>query len=160
VGADLALAIACVAAILLREPLVAAEVVFIGMIGECLEGFTFERTQRALRGLVQLRPRRCWRLRNGQEERVLTTELQVGDVIVVKPGGRVPADGVVRDGRSTVDVSPLTGESLPVDKGPGDEVLAGSLNQTGALTIEARRVANETVVARVIELTSQALQDK
>ncbi|HEX5269004.1 MAG TPA: hypothetical protein VFW33_00890, partial [Gemmataceae bacterium] len=131
IGADVAIAIAAVAAILIGEPLVAAEVVFIGMLGECLEGFTFERAQRALRGLLQLRPRRCWRLRDGQEERVLTTDLQVGDVVVVKPGGRVPADGLVRDGRSTVDVSPLTGESLPLDKGPGDEVLAGSLNQTG-----------------------------
>jgi Cu+-exporting ATPase len=160
VGADLALAIACVAAILLREPLVAAEVVFIGLVGECLESITFERTQRALRGLVRLRPRRCWRLRNGQEELVRTSELQVGDQIVVKPGGRVPADGVVLDGRSAVDVSALTGESLPVDRGPGDEVLAGALNQFGALTIEARRVAEQTVVGRVVELTSRALKDK
>src|SRR5262249_45346963 len=75
VGAGLALALACVAAILLKEPLVAAEIVFIGMLGECLESVTFERTQRALRQLVEVFPRRCWRLRDGQEERVLTTEL-------------------------------------------------------------------------------------
>jgi Cu+-exporting ATPase len=160
VGADLALAVACVAAVLLNEPLVAAEIVFIGMAGECLEFFTFERTQRALRGLVELCPRRCWRLRDGNEERILVSELQTGDVVVVKPGGRVPADGVVRDGRSTLDVSALTGESLPADKTLGDEVLAGSLNQTGALTIEATRVAEHTVVGRVIELTSRALRDK
>jgi Cu+-exporting ATPase len=160
VGADLALAIACVAAILVREPLVAAEIVFIGLVGECLEGITFERTQRAVRRIVEVCPRRCWRLRDGQEERVLTTELQVGDRIVVKPGGRIPADGIVLEGRSAVDVSALTGESLPVDKGPGDEVLAGSLNQFGALTMEARRVAEQTVVGRVIELTARALRDK
>jgi P-type Cu+ transporter len=160
VGADLALALACVAAILLREPLVAAEVVFIGMLGECLEHFTFERTRKALRGLIQLRPRRCWRLRDGQEERIETSELRVGDQVLVKPGGRIPADGVVLTGQSTVDVSALTGESLPVDKGVGDEVLAGSLNQLGALVIEARKVADETVVGRVLKLTSQALADK
>jgi Cu+-exporting ATPase len=160
VGADLALAIACVAAILVKEPLVAAEIVFIGMVGECLESITFERTQRAIRRIVEICPRRCWRLRDGHEERVLTTELQVGDRVVVKPGGRVPADGVVLEGRSAVDVSALTGESLPADKGPGDEVLAGSLNQFGALTIEARRVAEHTVVGRVIELTARALKDK
>jgi Cu+-exporting ATPase len=160
VGADLALAIACVAAVLLNEPLVAAEIVFIGMAGECLEFFTFERTQRALRGLVELCPRRCWRLREGREERILVSELQPGDVVVVKPGGRVPADGVVRDGRSAVDVSVLTGESLPADKAPGDPVLAGSLNQTGALTVEAQRVAENTVVGRVIELTARAIRDK
>jgi Cu+-exporting ATPase len=160
VGADLALAVACVAAILLGEQLVAAEIVFIGMLGECLENFTFERTQRALRGLVRLCPRRCWRLRGGQEERVLVSELQVNDLVVIKPGGRAPADGLVTEGRSSVDVSALTGESLPVDKGPGDEVLAGSLNQTGALTLTVQRTADHTVVGQVIALTSRALKDK
>jgi Cu+-exporting ATPase len=160
IGADLAIALACVAAILVDEPLVAAEIVFIGMLGECLESFTFERTQRALRRIVEICPRRCWRLRDGVEERILASELLVGDRVVVKPGGRVPADGVVLEGRSAVDVSALTGESLPVDKGPGDEVLAGSLNQFGALTFEARRVAEHTVAGRVVEMTARALRDK
>jgi P-type Cu+ transporter len=159
-GADLALAIACIAAIYLKEYLVAAEIVFIGMLGECLEGFTFERTQRAIRSLVEVCPRRCWLVRDGQEIRVLTEELQVGDRVRVKPGARIPVDGQVVDGRSAVDVSALTGEAVPVDKGPGDEVLAGSLNQFGALTIEAQRVAQNTVVGRVIELTARALLDK
>jgi Cu+-exporting ATPase len=160
IGADLAVAIAVIAAILTREPLVAAEIVFIGLVGECLESFTFERTQRAIHRIVEVCPRRCWLLRGGQEVRVLTTELQVGDRVVVKPGGRVPVDGIVVDGRSTVDASALTGESLPLDRVPGNEVLAGSLNQFGALTIEAHRVAEHTVVGRVIELTARALKDK
>ena len=84
-----------------------------------------------------------------------------GDLVVVKPGpSSNRLDGVVREGRSAVDVSPLTGESVPVDKGTGDEVLAGSLNQFGALTVECRRLAEHTVVGRVIELTARALQDK
>jgi Cu+-exporting ATPase len=160
IGADLALAIATVAAILIKEPLVAAEVVFIGLLGECLEDITFERTRRAVRSLVEICPRRCWRLREGREERVLVSQLQVGDQVVVKPGARIPADGVVLSGRSTLDTSALTGESLPVERGPKDEVLAGALNQTGALTIECRRVAQHTVVGQVIELTARALQDK
>lgn len=160
IGADLALALACLAAILLREPLVAAEVVLIGLLGECLEHFIFHRTQRALRGLVELQPRRCWRLREGNEERIRTSELQVGDRVVVKPGGRIPVDGFVESGQSTVDVSVLTGESLPQDKGPGDAVLAGSLNHTGALVITAHKVAEETLVGRVVTLTARALQDK
>jgi Cu+-exporting ATPase len=159
-GADLALALACIAAILLPEYLVAAEIVFIGLVGECLEGFTFQRTQRAIRRIVEVCPRRCWLLQDGQEVRVLTTALKVGDVLLVKPGGRVPVDGIVLEGRSAVDASALTGESLPADKGPGDKVLAGSLNQVGALTIRAEQVAEQTVVGRVIELTARALKDK
>src|SRR6516164_7643588 len=159
-GADLAIAIACIAAIYIQEPLVAAEVVFIGMLGECLESFTFSRTQRAIRGLVEVFPRRCWLLKNGQEVRVLTSDVQVGDQVVVKPGAKVPVDGIVIDGRSAVNTSALTGETLPADRGPGDEVLAGSLNQFGALVVEARRVAEHTVVGRVVELTARALADK
>jgi Cu+-exporting ATPase len=160
VGADLALAIACVAAILFRKPLVAAEVVFIGMVGECLESFTFERTQRAVRKIMEVFPRRCWVLRDGQEVRVFARDVQVNDRVVVKPGARIPVDGIVIEGRSAVDTSALTGESLPVDKGPGDEVLAGTLNQFGALVIDAKRVAEQTVAGRVIELTARALKDK
>ena len=159
-GADLALAIACVAAIWMVEPLVAAEVVFIGLFGECLEAFTFDRTQRAVRKIVEVFPIRCWLLRDGQEVRVLTSELAVGDHVVVKPGAKIPVDGVVLAGRSAVDVSPLTGESVPCDKGPGDEILAGSINQSGALTIEARKVAERTVAGQVIEMTARALRDK
>jgi Cu+-exporting ATPase len=160
VGADVALAIATIAAILIGEPLVAAEVVFIGMLGECLEAITFDRTQRAVRKLVEVFPRRCWLLRDGQEVRVLTGEVKVGDKVVVKPGARMPVDGVVVDGRSALDVSALTGETMPVDKGPRDDVLAGALNQFGALTVEARRVGEQTVAGRVIELTARALKDK
>jgi Cu+-exporting ATPase len=160
IGADLAVAIACGAALLIREPLVAAEVVFIGMFGECLEGFIFERTRRAVRGLLEICPRRCWLLREGQEVHVLTSDLRVGDRVVVKPGGRIPVDGVVVEGRSSVDTSALTGESVAADKGVGDEVLAGSLNQFGTLTVEARRVSEHTTVGRVIELTARALKDK
>jgi Cu+-exporting ATPase len=160
IGADLAIAIAFLAAIAIQEWLVAAEVVFIVMFGECLEAFTFDRTKRAIRKLVEVFPLRCWRLKDGKEERAFTKDVQVGDRVLVKPGGKVPVDGVVVDGRSTVDASALTGESMPLDKGVGDEVLAGSVNQHGALTIDAKRVAQQTVAGRVIELTAKALKDK
>lgn len=91
---------------------------------------------------------------------MLTSELKVGDHVIVKPGAKIPVDGVVLDGRSAVDQSPLTGESVPLDKGPRDDVLAGSLNQFGVLTIEARKVAEQTVAGKVIELTTRALKDK
>ena len=160
VGADLAIAIACVAAILIGQPLVAAEVVFIGLVGECLEAFTFDRTQRALGKLTELFPQRCWVIRNGVETRVLTSSVVVGDTVVVKPGGRVPVDGMVDDGRSEVDSSALTGESVPVEKTTGDPILAGSIVLHGALTIRAVKIDKQTVAGTVIELTAQALKTK
>ncbi|MFO0965793.1 MAG: heavy metal translocating P-type ATPase [Gemmataceae bacterium] len=159
-GADLAIAIAACAAIYIQEQLVAAEVVFIGLVGECLEAITFARTRRALGRIVEVFPQRCWRLEDGREERVLTSQLRVGDRVVVKPGAKVPVDGVVVEGRSALDVSALTGESEPQERGAGEEVLAGSVNQFGALTIEARRVAEQTVAGKIIELTARALKDK
>lgn len=160
IGSDLALAVACLAAIVMKEPVVAAEVVLIGLIGECLEAFTFARTQNALGKLAELFPTRCWVLRDGQEVRTYTSDVIVGDKVVVKPGGRIPVDGVVIDGRCAVDASAITGESLPVDKGPGDSVLAGCIVQNGSLTVEAQKVAKQTVAGQVIELTAQALKDK
>ena len=160
VGADLALAIATLAAILIREPLVAAEVVLIGLVGECLEAFTFARTQRALGRLAELFPKRCWVLRDGVEVRAYTADLLPGDTVIVKPGGHIPVDGIVDAGRSSVDTSRLTGESIPVDKGPGDQVLAGSIVQNGALTITARKVARKTIAGQIIDLTAEALKAK
>ncbi len=161
VGADLAVAIAVLAAILLQEPLVAAEVLIIGLIGELLEDWTFRRTQSALGGLVVLTPKRCWRLKeDGTEERVLVTELRVGDRVVVRPGAKLPVDGWVISGSSTLDTSALTGESVPAEVGPGSLVLAGSLNHLGSLTIEARSVAEHTVAGQVAELTARALSGK
>src|SRR6202012_2792675 len=113
-------------------------------LGECLEHLTFERTRRAVRSIVAICPRRCWRLRDGREERIRVADRRAGAHVIVRPGARGPADGVVIDGRSSLDLSALTGESLPVEKGPGDEVLAGSLNQLGALTIQAKRGAEHT----------------
>ncbi|MCS7014659.1 MAG: cation-translocating P-type ATPase family protein [Gemmatales bacterium] len=159
-GADLALAIAVLAAILINQPLVAAEVVFIGLVGECLEAITFQRTQYALQRLAEICPTMCLVLRNGREERVPVEDVRFGERVLVRPGKRVPVDGVVVEGRSTVDQSTLTGESVPVDKEPGDEVFAGTLNQQGALIVEVRRAAEHTVLARVLELTAQALREK
>jgi len=159
-GADLAIAIACIAAILLGEPLVAAEVVVIGLVGECLEAFTFDRTQRSLASLNSLFPQRCWVLRDGEEIRTLTADVQPGDLIRIKPGGKIPVDGIVREGSAAVDASSLTGESLPIEKGPGDSVLAGSIVPTGSLTVEAMRVKQATVAGQMIELTAKAIAQK
>ena len=159
-GVDLALAIAVLAALALGEVLVAAEVTVIGLIGECLEAWVFGRTQQALSQLAELFPRRCWVLRDGQEVRTPVADVQVGDLVVVKPGGRVPVDGVVVAGRAVLDVSALTGESVPVEKQEGEKVLAGSIVCDAPVTIQAQQTGPNTVAGRLIELTVQALRDK
>ncbi len=156
IGADIALAIACVAAAILGEWFVAAEVVFIAMVGECLEALTFDRAQRAIQKLLDLRPRTARLLREGQEVEVDAASVVVGDVLVVRPGDRIAADGPVIEGRSAVDQSILTGESMPIDKGPGDPVYTGTFNQFGRLTVRAERVGMETTLGRVIKLLAEA----
>ncbi|HWA97981.1 MAG TPA: cation-translocating P-type ATPase family protein [Pirellulales bacterium] len=159
-GADLALAIAMIASIVLGEYWVAAEVVLIAMIGESLEAFTFGRTHREVGRLLELRPRTVRLRRHGQEVEVPADQVQPGDLLIVRPGERIAVDGLVAAGRSAVDQSTLTGESLPVDKGPNDRVFAGTLNQMGALEIEAEQVGAHTVLGQVIEMVAEARSRK
>jgi Cu+-exporting ATPase len=156
IGADIALAVACVAAALMGEYFVAAEVVFIALVGECLEAFTFERAQRAIQKLLEYRPRTARVLRDDQEVEIAAEALKIGDVVVVRPGERIAADGVVVRGRSAVDQAVLTGESLPVDKGENDPVYTGTFNQFGRLEVRAEKVGNETTLGQVIRLMGQA----
>jgi len=160
-GADLAIAIAALAAIFLREHLVAAEVILVGLLGECLEWWTFERTKKELAGLFELCPDKCWRvLPGGESERIQTTEVRVGDRVGVKPGARVPVDGIIREGSGLFDTSALTGEGNPVEKGPGDEILAGYVNLQARIVMEAVRVAEHTIAGKIGEWTAQALKSK
>jgi len=156
IGADIALAVACVAAGVLGEYFVAAEVVFIALFGECLEAFTFERAQRAIQKLLEYRPRQARVVRDGREVEVLAEALAVGDVVVVRPGERIAVDGTVVAGRSAVDQAVLTGEGLPVDKGEGDPVYTGTFNQFGRLEVRADKVGAETTLGQVIRLLADA----
>lgn len=156
IGADIALAIACIAAAVMREYFVAAEVVFIALVGECLEALTFDRAQRAITRLLEYRPRTARVLRDDREVEIAAEALAIGDVLVVRPGERIAADGKVLRGRSAVDQAVLTGESLPVDKGEGDQVFTGTVNQFGRLEVEAEKVGDETTLGRVIRLLADA----
>src|SRR5262245_44053471 len=160
IGADIALAVATVAAVLLGEYFVAAEVVFIALVGECLEAFTFERAQRSIQKVLEYRPRVARVLRDGDEVEVQADALVVGDVLVVRPGEQIAADGVVVAGRSAVDQSVLTGEGLPVDKGEGDPVFTGTVNQFGRLEVRAETVGAATTLGKVIKLLAEAQRNK
>src|SRR5262245_54672935 len=156
VGADLALTIACLAAILLGEHSVAALVVFIALCGESIEGYTVDRATSAIRRIFNLCPRRAHVLRGGQELDVPVEEVAVGESVVVRPGERIPVDGRVESGVSSIDESALTGESLPVDKAPGNAVFAGTLNQYGALTVAVEKVGEATTFGQIVRLVREA----
>src|SRR5688572_14649782 len=133
--------VAVAGALGLGEWLEAASVVFLFALAQWLEARTLERARQAIRALVDLSPRHALVRRGGTVERQPVETLAVGDVILVRPGDKVPIDGRVLSGHSDVNEAPITGESLPIDKASGDEVYAGTINGRGALDLEVTRLA-------------------
>ncbi|GLI36256.1 heavy metal translocating P-type ATPase [Desulforhabdus amnigena] len=138
----------------------AAMIVTLVLLGRLLEMKARGRTSEAIKKLMKLTPKTALVLRNGEELEVPVEEVVRGDVIVVRPGGRIPTDGVVESGNSSVDESMLTGESLPVAKELGSEVLAGTVNQSGSFTFKATKVGAETALAQIIRLVEEAQGSK
>ncbi|HZF03988.1 MAG TPA: heavy metal translocating P-type ATPase [Patescibacteria group bacterium] len=134
----------------------AAVVITLVALGRWLEARARGRTSEAIRRLVALAPRTARVLRDGVEVDVPTSEVGVGDLVRIRPGERVPVDGEMVDGASTVDESMLTGESLPVEKAPGGSVFGGTVNRTGSFVFRATRVGAETTLARIVKLVEEA----
>jgi P-type Cu+ transporter len=130
------------------------------VLGRWLEARARGGTSEAIRRLVALRPRTARVLRGRQEEDIAIGDVTVGDLLRVRPGERIAVDGEIVEGASTVDESMLTGESLPVEKGPGATVVGGSVNRTGSFTFRATRVGKDTVLARIIGLVEEAQGSK
>jgi len=126
------------------------------LLGRLLESRARGRTSEAMRRLLGLAARTARVLREGGESEVPIAEVVVGDIVLVRPGEKIPVDGIVRGGRTAVDESMLTGESVPVARGPGDEVVGATLNTTGAITFEARRVGRDTALAQIVRLVEEA----
>src|SRR5437870_5454431 len=133
-----------------------AVVITLVVLGRWLEARARGRTSEAIRRLVSLAPRTTRALRNGVEVDVPTSEVVVGDLVRIRPGERVPVDGEVVEGASTIDESMLTGESLPVEKAPGASVFGGTVNRTGSFVFRATRVGGETTLARIVKLVEEA----
>ena len=133
-----------------------AVVITLVVLGRWLEARARGRTSEAISRLVSLAPRTARIVREGRELDVPTTEVGVGDLVRIRPGERIPVDGVVLEGASTIDESMLTGESLPVEKTAESRVVAGSVNQTGALLFRATHVGSETTLARIVRLVEDA----
>ena len=129
-------------------------------LGKWLETRSKGKTSQAITRLMDLAPKTATVLRDGVETEIPVEEVAVNDLVVVRPGGRIPVDGVVTEGRSSVDESALTGESLPVEKGPGDKVAAASINKSGSFTFRALRVGEDTTLAQMIRLVEEAASSK
>lgn len=139
---------------------VAASVVTFIVLGRYLESRAKKRAGSALAHLLSLNPKEVTILRGGEEVRAPIANLQIGDQCVVRPGDRIPTDGVIIEGVSAVDNSLLTGESLPVDVHPGSTVIAGAINTSGRLVIEAKRIGNDTELARITKMVLTAQGEK
>ncbi len=129
-------------------------------LGKMLEARAKGRTSEAIKTLMGLRPKTAHVLRDGEEVEVPVEAVALGDMVVVRPGERLPVDGVILEGHSAVDETMLTGESLPVDKKPGDEVIGGTINRQGLLKVEATRIGAQTALAQIIRLVEEAQGSK
>jgi len=160
VTADLLMSVAIGAAVSIREFSAALLIVFFMSIAHFLERFTVRKSREAIDELIKLVPKTARVRRGGSEVEIDADELMIGDLVIVRPGERIPADGVILKGRSSVDQAPITGESIPTEKDEGDTVFAGTINQLGVLEFNVNRIGRDTTLGRIISLVEEAEASK
>ena len=130
------------------------------LLGRYLEARAKGQTSEAIKKLIGLQPKTAIVIRDGQEQQIPIEEVLTGDLVLVKPGERVPVDGIIREGYSSLDESMITGESIPVEKKPGDEVIGATINKTGSFRFEATKIGKDTTLARIVRLVEEAQGSK
>jgi Cu+-exporting ATPase len=138
----------------------AATILSLVTLGKYLEEISKQKTLGALEKLMDLKPKKAWKKINGDTTEVLVSELNVGDIVLVKPGELIPVDGLIRVGDTMIDQASITGESLPVHKQVGDQVIAATLNQLGVIEVEVKFLGDDTTIAKIIRLVEEASQTK
>ena len=156
IKADVLVSLALLASVAIGEIFAAGEIAFIMQLGSLLEERTVAKARAGIEKLVRLTPRTARRVTAAGEESIPAKAVAVGDRLRVLPGETIPVDGVVRAGQTSVNQAVMTGESLPVDKGPGDEVFSGTVNQFGSFEMEAARVGEDSSIQRMIRLVQSA----
>lgn len=156
IKADVLVSLALIASVCIGEDFAAGEVAVIMQLGALLEELTVARARAGIEKLVHLTPRTARILKNGTEVIVPAEQVQVGDLLRVLPGEVIPVDGVILSGQTSVNQAVMTGESLPVDKGPGDTVSSGTVNQFGGFEMRAARVGEDSSIQRMIRLVQSA----
>ena len=160
IKADVLVSLALLASLAVGEYFAAGEVAFIMQLGTLLEDYTAARANAGLEKLVDMTPRTARVTREGKEVIVSAETVTVGEVLTVLAGETIPLDGTILSGRTTVDTSVMTGESLPVEKGPGDAVMSGTVNQYGAFTMRAEKICEDSALQRMIRLAKEAEAEK
>jgi P-type Cu+ transporter len=138
----------------------AAAITTLVLLGQWIEAKARSRTGQAIRALLDLAPRMARRLRDGEEEEVPVEEIRADDVLRVRPGEKIPVDGEVVEGKTTIDESMITGEAIPVEKQAGDPVIGATLNQTGALLVRATRIGGDTLLSQIVHMVSEAQRSR
>ncbi|HTM90991.1 MAG TPA: cation-translocating P-type ATPase [Flavisolibacter sp.] len=157
---DLLVTIAVVGAMIIGEYTEAAVVSFLFLFGHYLEGRTLQRTRASLKSLMDMAPLEATILKNGKRITIPAEEVQVGDHVIVQPGGKIPVDGKVITGQSLINQAAITGESVPVNKTKGDQVFSSTVSDNGYLEILAEKVGDDTTFAKIIELVEEAQETK
>lgn len=148
--------VALIATVAIGEFINAATLIFIMSVVGAFESYTLDKTRKSIRSLLDLAPQKVTVKRNEAEVTIGIEEVQIGDVVVVRPGERIAVDGIVVNGQSSVNQAPITGESIPVEKFKGSEVYSGTLNEEGRIEIETTRIGEDTTLAKIIHLTEKA----
>ena len=157
---DLLVTIAVVGAMIIGEYTESAVVTFLFLFGDYLEGRTLRKTRASLKSLMDMAPLEATVLKDGIRVTVPAGEVSIGDHVIVQPGGRIPVDGKVASGRSIVNEAAITGESVPVNKGEGDQVFSSTISDNGYLEIIAEKVGDDTTFSKIIELVEEAQETK
>ena len=160
IKADVLVSLALLASLAVGEYFAAGEVAFIMQLGTLLEDYTAARANAGLEKLVDMTPRTARVMREGKEVIVSAETVTVGEILMVLAGETIPLDGTILSGRTTVDTSVMTGESLPVEKGPGDAVMSGTVNQYGTFTMRADKICEDSALQRMIRLAKEAEAEK
>jgi Cu+-exporting ATPase len=138
----------------------ASAITVLVLLGQLLEAKARNRTGKAIRALLGLAAKTAYRIKNGMEEEVSVDQIAKGDILRVRPGEKIPVDGVLVDGRSRIDESMITGEPMPVEKGPGERVVGATINQTGSFLMRAERVGAETLLSQIVHMVSEAQRSR
>jgi P-type Cu+ transporter len=138
----------------------AAVITTLVLLGQLLEAKARSRTGQAIKALLGLAAKTAHRVRDGREEEIPVDKIQVGDVLRVRPSEKIPVDGIIIESRSNLDESMITGESMPVSKGPGDKVIGATINHTGSFLMRAERIGSETLLAQIVEMVAEAQRSR